>query len=282
MWGMRGFSILSIRRSAVAMALLLAPPASQLEAQGLGRRPPSLERLLQAARTGDVAGVTRALSSGAPIDGGDPKRGETALMRAAAFGQRATVQALLSAGANPLAESAGKRTALHAAAEGGDVDIIRDLLAKGLPVDGGGYPGDTPLTVACAARQPAAIEALVAAGARHEAMGSDCGTLADLIGRSLANGTGQRDLPIIRAFIQARSGLEVAGRVSGTPIQTVIAGCHHTDAPEVARLLLDAGVNLEVKTAEGLSVMDEARRRLRGEPRCAATVAEFDRREGRR
>ncbi|MBK8596399.1 MAG: ankyrin repeat domain-containing protein [Holophagales bacterium] len=279
---MRGFSLLSIRWSAVAMALLLVSPGSQVRALGNGAPPPNLERLLQAARTGDVAGVTRALASGAPIDGGDPKRGETALMRAAAFGQRDTVKALLSAGANPLAESAGKRTALHAAAEGGDVDIIRDLLAKGLPVDGGGYPGDTPLTVACAARQPAAIEALVAAGARHDAMGSDCGTLADLIGRSLANDTGKRDLPVIRAFIRARSGLEVAGRVSGTPIQAVLAGCHQPDAPEVARLLIDAGVNLEVKTAEGLTVMDEARRRLRGEPRCAATVAELDRRGDRR
>ena len=35
-------------------------------------------------------------------------------------------------------------------------------------------------------------------------------------------------------------------------------------------------------TAAGLTVRDEARRRLRGEPRCAATVAEFDRRGGRR
>lgn len=279
---MRRFSLFARLRGAVAMALLLAPQASQVQAQGGGAPPPSLERLLQAARTGDVAGVARALSSGAPIDGRDPKRGETALMRAAAFGQRATVQALLSAGANPLAESAGKRTALHAAAEGGDVDIIRDLLAKGLPVDGGGNPGDTPLTVACAARQPAAIEALAAAGARHEAMGSDCGTLADLIGRSLANDTGPRDLPVIRAFIRARSGLEVAGRVSGTPIQAVLANCHQPDAPEVARLLIEAGVDLEVKTAAGLTVREEARRRLRGEPRCAATVAEFDRREGRR
>ncbi|MBE2212308.1 MAG: ankyrin repeat domain-containing protein [Opitutaceae bacterium] len=279
---MRRLSLLKLLRGAAAMALLLVPPASQVRAQGGGAPPPSLERLLQAARTGDVAGVARALSSGAPIDGGDPKRGETALMRAAAFGQRATVQALLSAGANPLAESAGKRTALHAAAEGGNVDIIRDLLSKGLPVDGGADRGDTPLTVACAARQPAAIEALVAAGARHEAMGSDCGTLADLIGRSLANDTGSRDLPVIRAFIRARSGLEVAGRVSGTPIQAVVAGCHQTDAPQIARLLIDAGVNLEVKTAAGLTVMDEARRRLQGEPRCAATVAEFDRRIGRR
>ena len=108
-----------------------------------------LERLLQAARAGDVAGVTRALSSGAPIDGGDPKWGETALMRAAAFGQRSTVQALLAAGANPLAESAGKRTALHAAAEGGEVEILREALSKAdskkrisrpilLPKDGSG------------------------------------------------------------------------------------------------------------------------------------------------
>ena len=212
---MSRFSLACLLRGAVAMVLLIAPPAATAKAQGASAPPPSLERLLQAARTGDVAGVASALSAGAPIDGGDPKWGETALMRAAAFGQRATVQALLAAGANPRAESAGKRTALHAAAEGGDVDVIRDLLARGLPVDDGADRGDTPLTVACAARQPAAIEALVAAGARHEALGSDCGTLADLIGRSLANDTGARDLPVIRAFIRARSGLEVPGRVLG-------------------------------------------------------------------
>jgi len=279
---MSRFSLACLLRGAAAMVLLIAPPAATAKAQGGSAPPPSLERLLQAARTGDVAGVASALSAGAPIDGGDPKWGETALMRAAAFGQRATVQALLAAGANPRAESAGKRTALHAAAEGGDVDVIRDLLARGLPVDGGADRGDTPLTVACAARRPAAIEALVAAGARHEAMGSDCGTLADLIDRSLANDTGARDLPVIRAFIRARSGLEVPGRISGTPIQAVLAGCHHPDAPELARLLIDAGVDLEVKTAAGLTVRDEALRRLKGEPRCAATVAELDRRGGGR
>lgn len=265
----------------LALACLVAWPLA-LAAQGRSAPPSSLERLLQAARTGDVAGITSALGTGAPIDAGDPKWGETALMRAAAFGQRAAVQALLAAGANPRAESAGKRTALHAAAEGGDPTIIRNLLAKGLPVDGGADRGDTPLTVACAARQPAAIEALVAAGARHEAMGSDCGMLSDLIARALANDTATRDLPVIEAFVRARSGLEVPGRVAGTPIQAVIAGCHRLGAPEMARLLMDAGVDLTVTTTEGRPVRDEARRRLRGEPRCADTVAVVERQGGRR
>lgn len=267
--------------STLGTLLLLATLSSQTGAQTMDRPPPSLERLLQAARTGDAAGISRALASGAPIDGADPKWGETALMRAAAFGQRAAAQALLAAGANPQQLSAAQRTALHAAAEGGDVGLIGDLLSQGLPVDAGADRGDTPLTLACAARQPAAIEALVAAGARHESLGSDCGTLADQIVRALANDRVPRDLPVIQAFIRKRAGIDLAGRVSGTPIQAVVAYCHRPEAAQIARLLIDAGAPLEVRTADGLAVVDEARRRLRGEPRCAAVVAAFARPGGR-
>jgi ankyrin repeat protein len=244
--------------------------------------PPSLERLLQAARRGDLAGITQALGTGAPIDGGDPKWGETALIRAAAFGQREAVSALLAAGADPKVESAGRRGVLHAAAESGRADLVRDVLTLGIPVDVGADRNDTPLGLACGARQPASIEALVAAGAQHDAMGGECPGLPLLISSMLANGTGARDLPTVRAFIRAKSGLEATDRGSGTPIQKVSDYCHRPDAPEVARLLMEAGVNMQVKTREGLTVLEEARRRLKGEPACAATVAEIERRGGAR
>jgi len=263
--------------------IVVAGAGSILAREQLPSNPPeSLERLLQAARLGDMAGIKTALSAGAPIDGGDPRWGETALIRAAAFGQRESVRALLAAGANPSAESAGKRNALHAAAEGGNTDIIRDLLALGIPVDAGADRFDTPLTLACVARQPAAIEALVAAGAQHDAMGSDCGGLPRLISSMLANQQGERDLPTVRAFIRASAGLNATDRGSGAPILSVLDYCHQPDAPEVARLLMEAGVDMQVKTREGLTVVEEARRRLKGEPRCAATVAAIERRGGTR
>jgi uncharacterized protein len=260
-----------------AVALVTASPAAQFSAP-----PASVERLLQAARQGDLPGISRALADGAPVDGGDPKWGETALIRAAAFGQRQAVAALIAAGADPKAESAGKRTVLHAAAESGDADLVRDVLRLGLPVDIGADRNDTPLGLACGTRQPSAIEALVAAGAQHDAMGGECPGLPLLISSMLANGTGARDLPTVRAFIRARSGLEATDRGSGTPIQKVSDYCHRPDAPEVARLLMEAGVNMQVKTREGLTVLEEARRRLKGEPACAATVAEIERRGGTR
>ena len=266
----------------VCMIVAAGPLSIQAREQLSSSPPESLERLLQAARRGDMAGIKTALSAGAPIDGGDPRWGETALIRAAAFGQRESVRALLAAGANPSAESAGKRNALHAAAEGGNTDIIRDLLALGIPVDAGADRNDTPLTLACVARQPAAIEALVAAGAQHGAMGSDCGGLPRLISSMLANQQGARDLPTVRAFIRARAGLNATDRGSGAPILSVLDYCHQPDAPEVARLLIDAGVDMQVKTREGLTVVEEARRRLKGEPRCAATAAEIERRGGTR
>lgn len=262
------------RLAAVVLLLTAGPPHALAQ---FSTPPPSLERLLQAARQGDLQGIRQALADGAPIDGGDPRWGETALIRAAAFGQREAVAALLAAGANPRAESAGRRTALHAAAESGDAELIRDILKAGVPVDSGDDRRDTPLGVACESRQPASVEALVAAGARHEALGSGCDGLPSLIQTAIANDTGARDLPTIRAFIRARSGLEL-DRGSGTPIQVVVSYCHRPNAPEVARLLMDAGVDLQVKTTAGLTVLEEARRRLAGEPRCAATVAVIDHR----
>ena len=62
---MSRFSLACLLRGAVAMVLLIAPPAATAKAQGGSAPPPSLERLLQAARTGDVAGVANALSAGA-------------------------------------------------------------------------------------------------------------------------------------------------------------------------------------------------------------------------
>jgi hypothetical protein len=276
--------ICAMRRTATGLRILLGSAlcvlsCSAATAQELFSRPPeSLERLLQAARRGDLPGISTALAAGAPIDGGDPRWGETALIRAAAFGQRESAKALLAAGANPSAESAGKRNALHAAAESGSVDIIRDLLALGIPADAGADRFDTPLTLACVARQPAAVEALVAAGARHDAMGSDCGGLPRLISSMLANQQAGRDLPTVRAFIRARAGLNASDRGTGAPILSVLDYCHQPDAPEVARLLMAAGVDLQVKTPDGLTVIEEARRRVKGEPRCAATVAEIERR----
>lgn len=277
-----------MRRTATSLWILLGSAlvvlgCSAADAQAPFSTPPeSLERLLQAARRGDVAGIKAALSAGAPIDEGDPRWGETALIRAAAFGQRESVKVLLAAGANPGAESAGRRNALHAAAEGGSADIIRDLLALGIPVDAGADRFDTPLTLACIARQPAAIEALAAAGARHDAMGSDCGGLPRLISSMLANEQGARDLPTVRAFIRAGAGLNATDNGTGAPILSVLAYCHQPGAAEVARLLMDAGVDMQVKTRDGLTVIEEARRRVKGEPRCTATVAEIERRGGTR
>ncbi len=266
----------------VGMIVVAGESSSVAREQLLPQPSESLERLLQAARRGDLPGIEAALSAGAPIDEGDPRWGETALIRAAAFGQRESVKLLLAAGANPRAESAGKRTALHAAAESGNVDIIRDLLARGIPVDAGADRFDTPLTLACVARQPAAVEALVAAGAQHDAMGSDCGGLPRLISSMLANQQGARDLPTVRAFIRVRAGLNATDRGSGAPILSVLDYCHQPDAPEVARLLMEAGVDLRVKTRDGLTAIEEARRRVNGEPRCAATVVEIERRGGTR
>lgn len=271
------FTWLPTLAALVVAVVVLAGTLWEPLAPALTTPPASLERLLQAARRGDLPGLRQALAAGAPINGGDPIRGETALIRAARFGQAEAVSQLLAAGAGLQVLSAGSASALHAAAEGGHVALIHQLVKAGLGVDDGrARQQPTPLRSAWEARQPPAIEALLALGAQPDGLGN---SLADLIGSSLGTASAAGDLPSLRVLIRAGIGINQANRFDQTPLLVVLEHCHRQGADQVAAALVAAGADLRAKTREGRSVPDEARRRLRGEPRCKA-VAEILERAG--
>jgi ankyrin repeat protein len=122
------------------------------------------QTFMTAARHGDVAAVKSALSSGVQVDRIDDF-GLTALMRAAAWGQTAAVDALLQAGATPSFMNGGK-TALHLAAARGHVDVIRALVRAKADVNARFSATDeTPLFAAVKAEQPESTRALIDLGA---------------------------------------------------------------------------------------------------------------------
>ncbi|MET0556645.1 MAG: PQQ-binding-like beta-propeller repeat protein [Vicinamibacteria bacterium] len=135
--------------------------AALLAADGAG--PDRGEALRDAARTGDVASVTRLLAEGVPVDAKAPRHGQTPLLFAAGEGRLEVVRLLVARGADvnaretffgqtPLSASLGgpggkghrevalfllskgaadAADALGAAVDAGDVELARAALATG-------------------------------------------------------------------------------------------------------------------------------------------------------
>ena len=118
--------------------------------------------LMTASRTGNACGRQDAAGHGASVDAKDDRRGQTALMWAAAEGHAAVVQALIDADANFTRRCPQASRPLLFAVREGRTDVVRVLLQAGadvnepIPVElrrrgyGGRLPpaGATPLLIA--------------------------------------------------------------------------------------------------------------------------------------
>lgn len=113
---------------------LLALPLLALTGTGIGAQATGYAQIrafTQAARSGDLATVTRLLDSGIDPDAQSSQPGATALMSAAEAGQRPVVEALLAAGARPDKRNSDGWTALLFASTSGHEDVVRTLLKAG-------------------------------------------------------------------------------------------------------------------------------------------------------
>jgi ankyrin repeat protein len=108
--------------------------------------------LMTAARVGALGPVKSLLARGATVDRKDDRRGQTALMWAAAEGHARVVEVLIEVGAEFRARLASGFTPLLFAVREGHVDVVRTLLKAGVdvnetvPVEGRrrGYGGRLP------------------------------------------------------------------------------------------------------------------------------------------
>ena len=101
---------------------------------------------------------------------------DPALLDAARSGDAAAVRSLLREGADPNAARGDGMSALHLAAEGGSLEVVRVLIDAGARVEAttsiGGY---TPLHVASANAHAPVVEALLDAGADPEVVTTNTG-----------------------------------------------------------------------------------------------------------
>jgi ankyrin repeat protein len=147
-YGVTPLSLACTNGSGAMVELLLKAGADPNGALPGGETP-----LMTAARTGALDSVRALLSRGAAVDSKDDRRGQTALMWAAAEGHAAVVQELIDAGADFRARLASGFTPLLFAVREGRIGVVRVLqkagaaLNESIPVDGArrrGYGGPLP------------------------------------------------------------------------------------------------------------------------------------------
>lgn len=223
---------------------------------------PAGMKLIDAARAGDLAGVTTLLAAGADANSRD-ESGNSPLISAAFLGREDIVAALLAAGADPKVRNATNDTALHYGAAKATAGLVKALLAKGADARAADYSGNTPMTYAVHEGRAESIEPLLAAGADLSAKDGDGVTLlmeaavkgdaamvrailkggaavdaVDKDGRTallLASGDG--NLGVVQALLEHGAVIQSKDGAGSSPLQAALAGGHS----DVARLLQEKG-----------------------------------------
>ena len=117
-----------------------------------------------AAGTGMADSARLLLERGADLEAREQKRGQTALMWAAADGHSRTVETLIDLGADVNAASRRGLTALHLSVIKDDRQAIQALLAAGADPNAAAADGSLPTNIAAAYGHSKSLRLLLAAG----------------------------------------------------------------------------------------------------------------------
>jgi ankyrin repeat protein len=215
---------------------------------------PQADRLFQAIRNGDTAGVRLALVAGAPIEARDPD-GSTPLMYAALYSPGTEItRMLLKRGANVSAANNFGATALIWATD--DLGKVRLLVEHGAEVNARSKLGKTALMVA-ASRDGAGptVRYLLAHGARVDLKDEANGMPGLPIGAggatALIQAAKARDGEALALLLDAKADVEAKEKNGGTALLNAIALRNQQNV----KTLLDHGADCNTTTSSGMSAL---------------------------
>jgi len=225
-----------------------------------------------AAMAGDADAVRRLLDLGFPVDAPDAQ-GCTALLRAAGGGHRATVDMLISRGADPQHAANTGATPLSAAVSMRQAEIVDDLLACGAQIEYRLPGGVTVLMLAAALGLPDIAARLLTAGAHVHASDSQgltplhCAALFGFIARDKP-----RLVALFDTLLLAGAEAEQIAAGAVTPLLLLLGAraepgtaCDEDVVLAALERLLEEEVSLDVQDPRGFGPLHLAA--LHGLPR---------------
>jgi uncharacterized protein len=187
-YGATPLSLACAKGSVVMVEMLLQAGANPNSALLSGET-----ALMTATETGSLHTVNMLLDHGADVNAKEPKEGQTALMWAVAGRHADIAQALIEHGADVHARSRGGFTALLFAAQQGDVNSAKSLLAAGAEVN---EKAPAPPVTTKSAPDSAAADAQSARGYGSPKRAGDGGAQSVPSPLLLASASGQQEISL--------------------------------------------------------------------------------------
>ena len=199
--------------------------------------------IVLAARSGDLAAMKSALASGGGTEAQERMSQRTALHFAAESGNMEVVRMLLDAKANANAQDRTGKTPVTIAAERGRAEALKALLAAGGNPNSRDQVEGSPLLWASGLGGPETVEVLLAAGADPNVQ--DVNGMTPLM---WAAGVGKPET--VALLLGKGADPQKVDRLTG---ESALMRAVRTGKPETVRLLLDRKPDLEAKNTLGMT-----------------------------
>lgn len=218
--------------------------------------------LMIASRTGTAAGVKLLLAHGAKVDAVDSRKGQNALMWAAAEGHSDIVDLLIKSGADVKLTSVAGFTPLIFAAQKGDAHSVASLLAAGLDPNYALPNGTSVLQVAVLGGKYPVAALLLEKGAHVNIADADGNTPLHIASQA-GNLELVKSLLARHADPNARTSKIEMGRQGGgggffrgpSGEQTPLLMAARANREAVMRALVAAGADHKVKAQDGTTLL---------------------------